>query len=350
MGIKKKRDRLETECGSNSAYWRRYYPADLADWMAEHARSEVIESAGISLNVDLYERPETGAPVFIFNHGGGGYARMFGVLVRELYGRGYTVALPDQRGQGYSKGDRGDFVISELERNICDAFAYLRRRFAGPVILAGGSFGGALTYMAAARLARSACNDGSTTVGNAVPDAVICHNLYDLGRPRDALGLSRLYRLRDLPGFAAANQSVLRVLARVAPRLCLPFRLLGDFRAMIDARDGGFYAIWKRDPIPLRRVSLRYLSSVGSSPPAIPLEMNALPVLVINPTRDRMTPPAITRANFEHLGGPKEYREIPYGHWSVSAAFAREWCDLVDEFVRSQRLDQQYLLEGESDT
>lgn len=105
---------------------------------------------------------------------------------------------------------------------------------------------------------------------------------------------------------------------------------------MVDERDLGFYELWSEDPLPLRRVSLRYLQSVGSSPPAIRFEDNHLPILVINPTRDRMTPPAITEQNFRRLSGPAEYAPIDFGHWSVSASFAREWAGTVDGWLRKR--------------
>lgn len=331
------------ETGSTAGdYWRRYYTPELQAWIREHARAISVESTGVRLHVDVYERPERDAPVFVFNHGGGGYSRMFGVLARELFERGYTVAFPDQRGQGFSQGDRGDFVIDGLVENICDVFVQLRARYAGPMILAGGSIGGALTYMAAAKLLQkrralvAAGREPETPDSRvAVPNAVVCHNLFDLGRPRDGLGLSRLYRLRKLPGFAALSQGAIAFAARCAPGLRLPFGLLGDFRAMVDGRDAGFYDLWKNDPLPIQRVSLRYLKSIGSTPPVIPFEENELPLLVINPARDCMTPPELTRQNYERLGGPKVYRELPYGHWSVSVEFAREWCGLVDEFIKS---------------
>jgi alpha-beta hydrolase superfamily lysophospholipase len=55
-----------------------------------------------------------------------------------------------------------------------------------------------------------------------------------------------------------------------------------------------------------------------STPPAVPFEQNQVPVLVINPTRDKMTDPALTKQNYERLGGPKHYVEIPYGHFGFS--------------------------------
>lgn len=255
---------------------------------------------------------------------------MFGVLIRELYERGFTVVLPDQRGQGYSEGDRGDFTIPQLIENICDAFAYVRKNFAGQIVLAGASFGGGATYMAAARMVRRHGLPGSTS---AVPDAVVCHNLFDFGRIEEALALSRMGFLLRLPGLAAGISRSLRWLARLAPRVRIPFRLVANFRHMVDSRDTDFYNLWKRDPIPLRFVTLRYLASVGSSPPAIPFEEYEKPVLVINPVRDLMTPCRITRRNFERLGGPKEYAELEYGHWSVSPEFAHAWVDLLVDFV-----------------
>ena len=51
--------------------------------------------------------------MLIFNHGAAGYCRLFAALALAYYDRGYTVILPDQRGQGLSGGRRGDYTVAE---------------------------------------------------------------------------------------------------------------------------------------------------------------------------------------------------------------------------------------------
>lgn len=164
--------------------------------------------------------PAADAPVFLMNHGGGGYSRLLLSIVPDLFARGYTVVLPDQRGQGYSGGDRGDFVINDFVADIVAAFDACCERFAGPIAIGGGSFGGALAYMAATAVVARADRGANQRRANAKRLlAVVCHNLFDLGDPRDALGLSHMAPLRNLPGFARGLRRALPASSPCALRL-----------------------------------------------------------------------------------------------------------------------------------
>ncbi len=309
-------------------YWKRYYDNDTVR-RSEALRSEHrVPSGDVSLHVDVYRQPDDTAPLILVNHGGGGYCRIFVHVALRLFERGYTVVLPDQRGQGYSEGDRGDFVAGDFVANVIDAAHWCRAEFprARSFAMAGGSVGGALTYAAGA--------------AGAPVDALICHNLYDFGTARDALAVSRLAFLNRIPGAARIATAILRFTARLFPRLRIPFHWLGSFETMVDERDSGFFETWREDPAPIRRVTLRYIASMSATPPAVPFADNRIPVLVLNPVRDRMTHPAVTRRNFERLGGPKQYAELPFGHWSLSPAFADEWCELVDKFLRDTNMQR----------
>jgi alpha-beta hydrolase superfamily lysophospholipase len=302
---------------SQQDYWRVYHEADDLARADALRTSYKVASTGVTLNVDTYDQPDPSAPVFIFNHGGGGYSRLFVPLALALYDRGYTVVIPDQRGQGLSEGDRSDFTVGQFAQNILDVSHWARERYSGALVLAGASLGSALVYHAAA--------------AGAPVDAVVCHNLYDLGSPADSLAFTHFAFLAPI---AAPFVAMTGALARIAPTLRLPYRPLSDFRAMVDKRAPNFYDQWRRDPYPIREITLRYLGSVGNTPPPVPLEANPLPLLVINPTRDQMVAPSVTRRNYDRLGGPKQYAEIDYGHWMVGGGFEAEWAALVDGFVR----------------
>ena len=130
----------------------------------------------MELHLDVYQRPEREAPVVIFNHGGAGYCRLFVPLALQFYGLGYTVVLPDQRGQGLSGGVRGDFTFSECVQNVIDVAHWAKQQLETPLFLAGGSLGGGLTYYAAA--------------GEPAP-AIACLNRLDLSTS-DILQFSRM--------------------------------------------------------------------------------------------------------------------------------------------------------------
>lgn len=301
-----------------SDYWRRYYDGETLERADALRQTAAIRSTGVTLHLDLYLHPDPGAPVVIFNHGGAGYCRLFVPLALRFHERGYHVVLPDQRGQGCSGGRRGDYTIAEATQNIVDAAGWAQGRFGTPVFIAGGSVGGALSYYAAAAGAPTA--------------AIACLNLFDFGAD-DALRFSRLAPLATLPGGSALVRALLPLLR--PDWLRLPARWLARFDRLMDERDAGFQRQWDADPIPPPRLSLRQVASNLTTPPAVPFERNTVPTLVLNQRRDLMVDPAITRRNYERLGGPKRYVELDYGHWSSDPAFWEAVVQACDAWFRS---------------
>lgn len=302
----------------NQTYWQNYFDAT-AIARSNSLRQEVtIHSTGVAIHMDIYEQPDKSAPVLIMNHGAGGYSRIFIEPLLALYERGYTIIAPNQRGQGYSEGDRGDFTVGQFVQNIVDVTHWVRARYSGPLFLLGGSVGSGLVY--------------NTAAAGAPVDAIICHNLYDFGSIHDILAMSRFAALRHIPGVPAVMSVTIRLFAAFMPHLRLPFRALAKFEAMVDERDARFYPIWKHDPLPIQWVSLRYIRSTFTTPAHIPFEANTRPILVINPVCDTMVSPAVTKRNYERLGGPKQYAEIDYGHWATGEAFVKAYTVIVDGF------------------
>ncbi|MDX2140211.1 MAG: alpha/beta fold hydrolase [Chloroflexota bacterium] len=303
-------------------YWKRYYTAETVAQVEALKQDMYIDSTGVRIHMDVYEQKDRNAPVLIFNHGGGGYSRVFAPLALAMYARGYTVVLPDQYGQGYSDGDRGDFTLGQCVQNIVDAARWARARYSGRLFLAGGSVGGGLAYKAAA---------------GAPCDAVICHNLYNFGSARDSLAVSRFAFASDLPLLPGIFAASTRMMASLLPALKLPFMLLGKFESMVDERDTRFFGIWRDDPLPIKAVSLRYMASTFSTPPAVPYQKNTKRVLVINQKRDKMVSPQVTRRNYERLGGDKQYIEIDYGHWATGEQFISEYVEILDQYMRKEQ-------------
>jgi hypothetical protein len=116
--------------------------------------------------------------------------------------------------------------------------------------------------------------------------------------------------------------------------LRIPFNWLGAFNRLMDERDAVFQAQWDADPIPPRLVSLRSLTSNMSTSPAVPFEQNRAPVLVLNQGLDRMVNASVTRDNYERLGGPKRYLELPFGHWSNQPEFWETIVQAADEWFK----------------
>jgi alpha-beta hydrolase superfamily lysophospholipase len=302
-----------------SDYWHVYYDREVVEYSAKTREEFRIPSTGVELHVDVYPHPRPDAPVLIFNHGGAGYCRLFVQLAKSFNERGYTVVLPDQRGQGLSGGRRGDYTIAECVENVVDVAHWAKGRFDAPLFMSGGSVGGALSYYAAS--------------AGAPADAVACLNLFDFGNGLDGMAISRMAFLSNFPAIVRLMKAGIAILTPFHA-LRIPFNWLGAFKRLMDDRDAEFQAQWDADPIPPRLVSLRSLASNVSTSPAVPFEENRVPVLVINQGLDRMVDASVTRNNYERLGGPKRYLEVPFGHWSSQPEFWQTIVQAADEWFK----------------
>jgi pimeloyl-ACP methyl ester carboxylesterase len=308
--------------GAGSTYWHRYCDSETLSRGDALREVVALRSAGVTMHLDVYPHPDPAAPVVVFNHGGAGYCRLFVPLALRFHARGYTVVLPDQRGQGFSGGARGDYTIAECTQNIVDAAQWARGRFGGPIFLAGGSLGGALSYYAAA--------------AGAPASAIACLNLFDFGSD-DALHFSRLAPLAAFAGGPKLARTLLALL-RPLDWIRLPAHALARFDKLMDDRDAAFQRQWQADPIPPTRLSLRQVASNLTTPPAVPFEHNTVPTLVLNQARDRMVDPAITQRNYARLGGQKRYHELDYGHWSSAPAFWDALVAACDDWFRENAM------------
>jgi len=301
-------------------YWRIYHAPEALKRSDELRQIYSIQSTGVNLHIDAYEQENANAPVLIFNHGAGGYSRLFIPLILEIYDAGYTVVLPDQRGQGLSEGKRGDFTISQMVQNIVDVTHWAHDKYKGKLFIAGASQGGGLAYFAG--------------VADTPITAMICHNLYDFSNAKNSLALSRFSPFAVIPGIPTFVKHFMQVSARILPNLKLNVMLLARFEKMVDERATDFYGQYKADPYPIRAFNLRYMASTFNTKPKVKLEDNTIPTLVINQTRDKMVSPKATRVNYERLGGQKVYAEIDYGHWAMGHGFEQEWVAHADKFMK----------------
>ena len=311
---------------SDQTYWHCYHEPSLLARVLAVVQTRHLQSTGVELHIDLYQQTDPAAPVLILNHGGGGYGGLFVGLALAFYEQGYTVIVPDQKGQGRSGGAMGDFTVAEAVQNVVDVAAWAMQEFAGPLYLCGGSIGGGLTYAAAAVMA----SQGKP------PLAAVCLNLYDFGDPVTGLAFTRFAALAKIPGLARACRTISGLLTKLAPRLRLPYRPLARFENMMDERDlaMGFYAKWQADPLTLRTVTARYFASMLNTAFAIPLEANTdVPVLVINQKRDKMVQPRLTLECYQRLSGQKDYVEIDWGHFSLLPQFNAELIVLGQQWI-----------------
>ncbi|MBF6592610.1 MAG: alpha/beta fold hydrolase, partial [Ktedonobacterales bacterium] len=224
---------------------------------------------------------------------------------------------PDLCGNGYSGGMRGDYPVPLATANLVDAALWARQRFDGPLYLMGISLGGALAYYAAAAGAPVA--------------ALSCVDLFLFDDPqtlRQFMPDARMARL--LPA--------LRLLAEPFGWVRIPVEWVRRMDQIVPPEHEAALIPWKLDPLPPRSLTLRTLASAIASPPAVALEDNTVPALVINQEGDAILPPAVTRANYDRLGGPKRYLALSgSAHWSLDAAFYDRLANESDAWFRQHR-------------
>ncbi len=286
---------------SDRAYWHRYAPwfgQALVDEVEQTVEETQLQSAGGTIHVDVHVPPQRqSAGTVVFAHGIAGYGRLLAPLAVGLKAHGFAVLCPDLAGYGFTLDRRGDWTWSQWVQNVLDTLAYARRRFGGPLFLAGASLGGPLAYHAA-------CH---------APDlaALACYCLFDY---RDDRFLAEVATARRL---APLSRPLLRGAAALMPKLGVPSEWVVSYRAVAD--DPRFVALLRRDPCAGNRISLRAVDSVLRAAPPTEYERFATPTLVLQPTEDRMIPPRWSRRSFERLSCEKRFVAISgAGHWVLA--------------------------------
>ncbi len=296
-------------------YWEYNLPGEVVRWTKAHLKQARIPSQGLGVNLDVYARAEQGAPVVVITHGLLTYGRLFAPLAMLLYERGYAVVCPDLVGNGFSGGVRGDLTVGAGTTALVDATLWARRHFDGPIYLLGVSLGGAVTYAAAA--------------AGAPVTAIACVDLFtfdDRAALRQLIARPWLVSLLPLARLAAVPLGWARV----------PTSWIHTIDRVVAPEEARLTTAWKFDPLPPRSMTLRSLVSAGYTPPRVPLEHNTIPTLVINQEADRALSPAVTRACFQRLGGPKRYVGLEgANHWSFQPEFYRQIAAASDEWFRS---------------
>jgi pimeloyl-ACP methyl ester carboxylesterase len=295
-------------------FWRHSFPPEYVQWALAHLDTYHIPSHDHGVHLDVYAQPQRSAPTVIIMHGLMTYGRLFLPMIQLFYERGYTVVCPDLIGNGFSGGIRGDSPVPAATDALVDATLWVRTRFDGPIFLMGISLGSVIVYAAAAQGAPVA--------------ALSCLDLFAFG-DREALrqNLATPQLISLLP--------LLRALAVPFGWVRLPTQIVSAMGALVSPDETQFIAHWFRDPLLPRSMTLRTLVSAGYAAPAVPLEANTIPTLVINQERDQVLNPDVTRASFDRLGGAKRYVEIAGSpHWSFKPAFQERLVAESDQWFR----------------
>ncbi len=244
----------------------------------------VLEANGFRLHLDILAA-DPGSPVLVFIPGTSVYARFYIELMYALCQRGITVVGFDPRGHGQSSGPRGDYTINEIVDDALAVAAYAKKRFGGPVAVAGSSQGGMAAFYAAAR-------DDSLA-------GAVCHNIADLNG-KDNLQLSQL----KIPAWMVpVNLFLLKIYSRFAIPVSLYLDLSKEF--LKDGTDAATYV--QEDPLCVNWITLRALGSLMKTDLARPVEAITVPVMLIHSERDNIFPRKYVEDIYNRLNCSKAY-------------------------------------------
>ncbi len=267
------------------------------------------------MHLEIYDTGNSHATTIIFSHGIAGYARVLLPFVIPLRARGYNLVIPDLQGYGYNKGMKGDFEWNAHVENLVDAVRYARNRFKGKIVLGGASMGGPLAYAAACK-----CD---------MVDALVCWCLWDFS--------DREFMLKETntKGFTYILIPIFKIASRIFGNARIKTYQLISYDTLSDS--GEMNELIKYDPQAGTHITLRGASSlVLQSKPHIKHEDFKLPVLVLQPGQDAMTPKYYTKKTFEKLGSPiKRYIELDgAAHFPTQRSYYQRWEEETDIFLK----------------
>jgi len=263
------------------------------------------------LHLEVHEADEAGAPTVLFSPGIGGHARFYSPGLIALREAGLNAVGIDRPGHGLSQGRRGHAPLEPTLDALEAAIRFARARWEGPLVLAGSSLGGIITWLALTR--------------EPDVDAAICHNVH-----HPELRHETAVRLKVPP---------LVALARLAPHAqMVPIKQLADFDSVaLDPRSLAFFAE-ERDPLWCWRLTMATAASFFTFRPQTDWSEVDIPTLVLVGEGDAMVTPEYTREVMDRGRPPtSELRVLPgLGHLLFHEHLP-EAVALVDGFVPTRR-------------
>ncbi|ASU38726.1 lysophospholipase [Herbaspirillum sp. meg3] len=272
-----------------ATYWQQYqpfFPEDVRISADNAPAEEWFAWRGASIHLDRFSSPSSPLTIIVV-HGGGGYGRMFAPLGRLLHEAGYDVIAPDLPGYGLTQADASMIDYATWVDILCDLAADEYRRRGRRVVFFGGSLGGYLAYLCAARM------------GKEIIAGVMATTLADprspLVRRQFARNALVLHGMMPLMPWCAALFGKLR----------LPVKWFTKMHAM--SNDPALNRLVANDPFGGgAHVPVRFMQSIFTVRPLVePEDFDICPVLLVHPANDRWTGVASSRPFFDRIKGEK---------------------------------------------
>jgi alpha-beta hydrolase superfamily lysophospholipase len=275
--------------------YENHFGKDVIAFAQKEIQEDWIDSAGSKIHLDLCIKDKA-APTIVFSHGMAGYGRLLAPYACRLFAMGFNILLPDLKGYGHNKGQRGHWKWSDLVENLIDTSLYAKKRFQGDLFLAGGSMGGVIAYHAVCQ--------------GAPVKAAACYCLFDF-QDMELIKESSSYG-----PFTPLVKASLKWLSKAAPNFSIPASRVSSYDNLSDCAE--FNNLVKQDPLGGNTMTLTAAAEMTSVVLPIPFEkFDKVPILVIQPGADKMTPAKFTKKAFDLLETPaKKYVELEgRGHW-----------------------------------
>jgi alpha-beta hydrolase superfamily lysophospholipase len=303
---------------SKNTYWHKYFPFFNADAVHSVVKEIKVDFGGFPAEADIYTcSPD--APTVVFIHGIGLYARFCAPICYNMYERGYNVLAINLPGH-YESDQKGHFPIADCIDAIKDAVDYAREQFNDTVFLAGGSFGGALSYYAAA--------------AGVKVKALVSYSIFDMSNRKFVKSYAKERK------YLGMFRHILQVLCKFIPHKKLAMRQVfgkGVFRRGYPENWEGFN-MFRDDKNLTSDLTIQTYADLAKCKPAKKYhEFDGAPIRVIYPTQERLFDSGLMKKAYDQITAIKDLVILEQDHWPVYEQQIRQTanaiCDWFDKWL-----------------
>lgn len=295
--------------------YEEFFNKEVLQFATKNLEEVWIKSAGDRIHLDVYTYSNT-SPTIVFSHGIAGFGRLLTPYAYKLFNGGFNVILPDLKGYGHNKEKKGHWAFSDLVSNIIDSYNYAKSKFNDEVYIAGASMGGVLAYNAACKIKDL--------------KAVACYCLFDFSDDEFIRHSSNYGVLTKL------IKSLLKVSANVIPKLSMPTSSISSFDNL--SNNQKFNKTVKKDPLAGNVITLKAAKELLSASLPIPFDQfEEVPILIIQPTDDEMTPAIFSKKAYDQIKTrDKKFVSVEgRGHWVIDNQGVNIICNSIMEWFKS---------------
>lgn len=266
------------------------------------------------IHLDRYAVENAPATVIVL-HGAGSYGRLLAPYARLLKQAGFETVAPDLPGYGLSRVPRHLVNHDRWVDCVSELVQAERAHRDRPIVLLGGSLGGYLGYLAAAK----------------TPDVagVIATTLAD---PR--LPLVRAQFARH-PWLGKFGPFLMPYLDRLCGQVRLPIKWFSNMKAI--ANDAPLVKVFLADRLGAGNyVTIHFMRSLFEAQPLIePENFDRCPVLLVHPAADRWTTVEASRLFFDRIKAKKQLALLENcGHFPIEEPGVTQLRNTVVDFLR----------------